>query len=346
MRSRGAIRCAIAAVLFGLSTPAASILADDASPFALAGVLYLGAGLAVVPSVLRRPPSAAAWRHDRRAALGAVVAGGAVGPVLLMAGLAETGAASASIMLNLELAATVLLAATLFREHLGPRLLLAAATVTLAGVILAWDPGAGFSVGLVLVAAACLAWGFDNGITAGIDHLTPEQVVLLKGAVAGAVNLAIGIVVTGGDVGLDAAGVVGALAIGAAGYGMSIVLWVKGARELGAARAQVIFATSPFLGAAAAWTLLGEPVHVDEVLALGLAAVGVALSLDTAHEHEHRHTSTSHDHEHRHDDGHHDHDHDEMPVGAHSHPHVHGSLVHSHPHVPDLHHRHDHDDDG
>jgi drug/metabolite transporter (DMT)-like permease len=336
------MRCAIAAILFGLSTPAASILADDASPFALAGVLYLGAGLAVLPSVLRRPPSAAAWRHDRRAALGAVVAGGAVGPVLLMAGLSETSAASASIMLNLELAATVVLAATLFREHLGPRLLLAAATVTVAGVILAWDSGAGFSAGLVLVAAACVAWGFDNGITARIDQLSPEQVVLLKGAVAGAVNLAIGVALSGGDIGLDPGEVAGALLIGAAGYGLSIVLWVKGARELGAARAQVIFATSPFLGAAAAWTLLGDAVHVDEVCALALAAVGVALSLDTAHEHDHRHEPISHEHEHRHDDGHHDHTHDEVPVGAHTHHHDHVPRVHAHPHVPDLHHRHEH----
>ena len=36
-----------------------------------------------------------------------------------MAGLARTNAASASILLNTELAATVVIAAVLFREHLG-----------------------------------------------------------------------------------------------------------------------------------------------------------------------------------------------------------------------------------
>ncbi len=32
---------------------------------------------------------------------------------------------------------------------------------------------------------ACVAWGIDNGVTAKIDQLGPEHVVLLKGAIAG-----------------------------------------------------------------------------------------------------------------------------------------------------------------
>ena len=52
--------------------------------------------------------------------------------------------------------------------------------------------------------------------------------------------------------------VVAALAIGAAGYGLSITLWVKGARDLGAARGQAIFVTAPYIGALIAWTLLGD----------------------------------------------------------------------------------------
>ena len=67
--------------------------------------------------------------------------------------------------------------------------------------------------------------------------------------------------------------------VGAAGYGWSITLWVKGARELGAARGQVIFATAPFIGAAIAWFALSEPVTASQVLAAILAAVGVAVSL-------------------------------------------------------------------
>ena len=155
MSRSGIVRCLLAAVLFGASAPAASELAGEMPSLTLAGLLYLGAGLAVVPSVVRSPPTALALRRDWRPAMVAVVAGGAVGPALLVAGLARAPAATASILLNLELAATVLLAATVFREHLGRRVLASAALVTAAGVILAWEPGAKLSLGALLIAAGC-----------------------------------------------------------------------------------------------------------------------------------------------------------------------------------------------
>ena len=338
----GIVRCLLAAVLFGSSAPAASELAGDMPSLVLAGLLYVGAGLAVVPSVARVPPTVVALRRDWRPALVAVVAGGAIGPALLVAGLARASAASASILLNLELAATVLLAATVFREHIGRRVLVGAALVTGAGVVLTWEPGARLSVGALLIAAACLAWGLDNGVTAKIDQLSPEQVVLLKGFVAGFANLALGFAFAEGATDISARQILSGLAIGAAGYGASIVLWVKGARDLGAARGQVIFAAAPFIGAAIAWSVLGESVTVAQLIAVAIAVVGVGVSLESAHDHEHVHVATEHEHEHSHDDGHHDHLHDESVEGRHTHVHVHRPVVHGHPHVPDLHHRHRH----
>lgn len=272
---RGAVRCLLAAVLFGASAPAASVLANDMSALALAGLLYLGAAVAVAPAVARRPPELADIRASWKPVAVAAIAGGALGPALLIAGLARIGAATASILLNLELVATVALAATLFREHLGRRVISGAAVVTAGGA------------------------------------LSSRQVVA-------------------------------ALVIGAASYGLSITLWVKGARDLGAARGQVIFATAPFIGAATAWLALDDAVTAVQLVAAGLAAAGVAISLDSAHLHGHHHDPTIHGHEHAHDDGHHDHEHPDQPDGPHSHPHEHQELSHTHPHVPDLHHRHPH----
>ena len=344
MSRSGIVRCLLAAVLFGASAPAASELAGDVPSLVLAGLLYVGAGLAVVPSVVRSPPSAVALRRDWRPALVAVVAGGAVGPALLVAGLARAPAATASILLNLELAATVLLAATIFREHLGRRVLAGAGLVTAAAVILTWEPGAELSLGALLIAGACLAWGLDNGVTAKIDQLSPEQVVLLKGVGAGLANLALGLAFAKGATDVNAGQVVAALAIGAAGYGASIVLWVKGARDLGAARGQVIFAAAPFIGAIIAWSVLGESVTVAQLIAVAIAATGVGVSLESAHDHQHAHKAVEHEHEHIHDDDHHDHSHDDFEEGRHTHVHQHRPAAHSHAHVPDLHHRHRHGD--
>lgn len=338
----GVVRCLVAAVLFGASAPAASELAGEMPSLVLAGLLYVGAGLAVVPAAVKNPPTSLALRRDWRSAFVAVVAGGAIGPALLVAGLARTSAASASILLNLELAATVALAATVFKEHLGSRLLVGAGLVTVAGAMLVWEPGAQLDVGAVLIALACVAWGFDNGVTAEIDQLSPEFVVLLKGLIAGAANLILGLALVSSADGTGGLGqVLAALAIGATGYGLSIVLWVKGARDLGAARGQVIFAAAPFIGAVVAWSVLGETITGVQVVAVAVAAGGVAMSLQSAHEHEHTHEIIEHEHEHRHDDEHHDHYHgSDADDAAHTHRHRHRPVTHSHPHVPDLHHRH------
>ena len=342
MSRAGVVRCLLAAVLFGATAPAASELAGSVPALTLAGLLYLGAAMAVLPAVARRPPSRDALVREWRPALVAVVAGGAVGPVLLVAGLARTEAASASILLNTELPATVFLAAVVFREHLGRRLLGSAALITLAGAVLTWEPGAAVDVGAVLIVAACACWGLDNGVTARIEHLAPEHVVALKGVVAGGANLAIGLMLAGWGTATGGGELLAALAIGAAGYGASITLWVKGARDLGAARGQVIFATAPFIGAAIAWAVLGEAVAPLQVVAIVLAAIGVAVALESGHHHDHHHEPVAHDHEHVHDDDHHEHVHADGFTGRHSHRHEHPRLVHAHPHVPDLHHRHDH----
>ena len=336
----GVRNCALAALLFGASTPAASVIAADMKPLVLAGCCI---------SALRWRLHRGGSRDDRlRGRCGptglltlAIVAGGAVGPALLAAGLVDTPAATASLLLNMELVATVVLAATLFREHLGRNMIVAALLVTTAGVLLVWDPGATMNASALFIVGACVCWGLDNSVTSRIDQVSPQHVVFLKGVVAGSVNLALGLAITGaGNVG--GWSVVGALVVGMLGYGASITLWVRGAQQLGAARGQVIFATAPFLGAVLAWVVLGDGIDAVQVIAMTLAAAGVALSLHSAHEHRHRHTAMEHTHEHDHDDEHHDHTHVDGFTGRHSHVHAHRELVHAHPHVPDLHHRHDH----
>lgn len=337
------MRCLLAAVLFGATAPAASELAGSIPAFTLAGLLYLGAALAVSPAVAMRRPTRQAIRAEWRPAMTAVVIGGAIGPVLLTAGLARTSAATASILLNTELAATVVIAAMFFREHLGPRLLTSTALITTAGALLTWQPGATIDAGALMIIAACACWGLDNCVTATIEHLAPEHVVALKGTVAGGANLAIGLAIVGWGTNTTTGDIMAAVIVGAAGYGWSITMWVKGARELGAARGQVIFATAPFIGAAIAWTVLDEPVARIQIVAATLAAIGVAASLRSGHEHGHHHHAIEHEHEHTHDDEHHDHHHTEdLGDGRHTHRHPHEKRVHDHTHVPDLHHRHDH----
>ena len=336
---RGIARCAGAAVLFGASAPAASRLAGDMSAFTLAGLLYLGAALAVLPfSGAHRPTRVEARRAAPRLAV-AVLPGGAVAPVLLAFGLHSAPAATVSLLLNPEVVFTVVLAAVLFSEHLGGRVIVGVSLVVAAGVTLAWSGGAELRAGALLVAGACMCWAVDNNVTAKLDELAPVHITLAKGVVAGGVNLLIGLFLGGWP---SAWRVLAALVVGAVGYGASITLWVAGARDIGAARGQLVFATAPFVGAVVAWTVFTEPVADQQVLSLVLAVAGVAFVLRSEHEHQHAHEPIEHDHEHEHADGHHDHVHQPVVTGRHQHRHAHQQLVHAHPHVPDLHHRHQH----
>jgi drug/metabolite transporter (DMT)-like permease len=127
------VRCVVAAVLFGASAPAASELAGHTDAFTLGGLLYVGAALAVVPATLYRPPTLRSLQRGGGQLATAVIVGGAVAPVLLAAGLARTPAATASLLLNLELMATVLLAAAVFHEHIGSRVAFGTALVVARG---------------------------------------------------------------------------------------------------------------------------------------------------------------------------------------------------------------------
>lgn len=337
-----ALVCLLAAALFGASTPLAKWLLDSIGPFTLAGLFYLGGALGVLPfsfhggsAQLRRDP------HQRRMLALAVLFGGGIGPVLLLFGLRAAPAASVALWLNTETVATAFIAWAFFREHLDRRTLLAAGLVLAGGLVLAAPEGAaGWRAG-ALVALACVCWGLDNNLTALVSGFTPAQTTLVKGVGAGTVNLAIGLAVEGGLA--PFAAIAAALLVGAFSYGLSIMLYISGAQQLGASRSQLLFSTSPFLGVLLAWFMFCEPVILAQIGAAVLMIAGIALMLTATHAHEHTHERMVHTHEHRHDDGHHDHIHPGLPAGVrHTHEHEHEPVTHTHPHVPDLHHRHEH----
>ena len=95
---------------------------------------------------------------------------------------------------------------------------------------------------------------------------------------------------------------------GVLGYGVSLALFVLGLRYLGTARTGAYFSLAPFVGAALAVAILGEPVSVRLIIAGGLMGFGLWLHLTERHEHEHLHEPMEHEHRHRHDE-HHQHKH-------------------------------------
>jgi len=298
-----------AALLFGAGTPLAKLLLDSVSPWLLAGLLYIGSGIGL--TLYRRFARAPAVRLTRIEVpwfAGAIIAGGMVGPVLLMMGLTGMPASGASLLLNAEGVFTALLAWFAFKENFDRRIALGMAAIMTGAMILSW-PGNAHFAGLwpaSAVLGACFAWGIDNNLTRKVSLSDATWIASVKGLVAGAVNLVLAFAL--GATLPPIPNIAGAMVVGFFAYGVSLALFVVGLRHLGTARTGAYFSVAPFFGAVLA-IAMGDPVTLPLLIAGALMAAGIWLHLTERHEHEHMHVVMEHEHEHVHDE-HHQHTHD------------------------------------
>lgn len=332
-----------AALLFGAGIPFAKLLLHSLSPWLLAGLLYLGAGIGLtLQRRLNQAPPAHFQKDQLPWFVGAVLTGGVLGPVLLMFGLSGMPASEASLLLNAEGLFTALLAWFAFKENFDRRVALGMLAIIVGAIVLSWPGEASFS-GIwpsLAVLGACLAWGVDNNLTRQVSLGDASWIAAVKGLVAGSVNLLLAISL--GTAWPPLANIAGAMLLGFLAYGVSLALFVVGLRHLGTARTGAYFSVAPFVGALIA-VFLGDPVTVPLLIAGACMALGIWLHLTEQHEHPHEHPGIAHDHEHVHDE-HHQHAH-AIPVPAdskHRHFHQHAPLTHSHHHFPDSHHLHPH----
>lgn len=344
------VQALLAALLFGISAPISKLLLGDIEPIPLAAFLYLGSGigLAVFQVILRGKRSdvreASLKRSDLGWLVGAIVSGGVIAPIILLFGLRDTPGATASLLLNFEGVATTLLAALIFKEAVSRRAWLAMLFITVASILLSATPGEewGISLGAIGVLVACIFWGFDNNFTRNISAKDPVSIVMIKGLTAGLFSLCLAIIL--GNQLPDWVTVLKAMLLGCVSYGLSITLFIRAMRGLGAARTSALFSTAPLAGVALSFILLKESGGIMFLIALPLMIVGAVLLVYEEHVHSHCHEAFVHEHWHRHDDSHHQHVHKGLkPSQSHSHEHQHDQQEHAHHHMPDIHHRHTHD---
>jgi drug/metabolite transporter (DMT)-like permease len=341
----GTLLAALAAMAFGVTTPFIQRLGEDVGPFTTAALLYLGAAAGAVSWPGRRGEKREARIRLRQVPRLLAIAffGAALAPSLFAWGLQQVPATYGALLLNSEAVFTVILAAFLHREHVGPRVWLAVALMFAGGavtVVGATSTGTIGLLGALAVVAAVLSWAIDNVLTRPFADFDPADVVRVKAIFGVLITGAIGLLA--GEPHPSWFQAAGLLACGATGYGLSLRAYLLAQRRIGAGRTGSVFAVAPFVGALCALALGDRPGGVATAVAGALFAAGLVLHLTERHAHEHRHEALEHDHAHSHDDGHHDHCHDRTPDGAHAHPHRHDPKSHAHPHGPDAHHGHEH----
>lgn len=318
----------------------------------MASFLYLGSGigLALLKLFLQ-------WRHSDlvdEARINksdipwlaiAIISGGVLAPIILMFSLKATPAATASLLLNFESVATTLIAILIFKESADKRVWSSIILITLGSVLISWNPTAawGFSMGALGIVLACIFWGIDNNFTCKISLKDPLTIVIVKGLCAGSFSLILGLSL--GNPFPDLTPILPTMLLGFFSYGMSIYLFVKAMRALGAARTSALFSTAPFIGAIISLIIFNESQGELFYISTLIIIAGVVLLLYENHGHRHRHFAAEHNHRHNHHDDHHNHIHSQGQIpesGYHAHIHTHEPTEHTHPHKPDIHHRHEH----
>lgn len=309
----------LAAVFYAINTPLSKMLLTNITPTFMAAFLYLGAGLGVGVMYLFH------WKNETRAehltkkdfpyTVGMIVLD-ILAPIFLMFGIEYGNAANASLLGNFEIVATTLIALMVFHEAVSKRLWIAIALISLSSIILSFEGTDSFQISsgslFVLLAAAC--WGLENNCTRNISNKSTYEIVVLKGIFSGGGSFVVALLLH--EKLPDIRYVMAALLLGFVAYGLSIFLYVRAQRSLGAAKTSAYYAVAPFVGAFLSFILLGEPLTGTYFIALLVMVAGtVFVVMDTlvkhhAHEHTHifshthngiTHTHTvTHTHEHEH----------------------------------------------
>ncbi len=341
------LQALLAAIFFGASAPIAKLLlGDNIAPIFLAAFLYLGSGTGIslvklTQRMRSKEVEAGIKSPDLKWLAGAIISGGILAPIILMISLQNTSASTASLLLNFEGVGTTVIALLFFKEAISRRAWIAIIVITLASIFLStnFQSGFGLSLGALGIILACVLWGLDNNFTRNISGKDPLAIVAWKGLVAGTFSFFLAFFLGNQLPSLTI--ILSTLVLGFVSYGLSTMLFIRSMRGLGAARTSALYGTAPLAGVLLSIVIFGELPSFMFIIAAILMIGGALLLINEEHEHSHVHTVLFHEHSHSHDDPSHGHD---DTKGVHSHEHEHPAEEHEHDHMPDIHHRHGHEE--
>ena len=267
----------LAAAFYAINTPLSKLLLNNVPATSMAAFLYLGAGVGVGIMYLfhwhNEDKSERLTKKDLPYTIGMIVLD-ILAPIFLMLGIKYGTAANASLLGNFEIVATTLIACLAFKEAVSKRLWAAIGMITLSSILLSFE-GAGsfrFSYGSVLVLLATACWGLENNCTRSISDKSTYEIVVLKGVFSGGGAFVIALI--SGEKLPEIRYILPAMLLGFVAYGMSIFLYIRAQRDLGAAKTSAYYAVAPFVGAFLSFVILGEKLTIVYFAALIIMIAG------------------------------------------------------------------------
>lgn len=286
----------LAAVFYAINTPFSKLLMTYCEPTFMAAFLYLGAGIGVgimyIFHIGKEDKTERLTKNDLPYAIGMIVLDIAA-PIFLMLGIRIGSASNASLLGNFEIVATALIALLIFKEKVSPKLWLAIGLITASSVVLSFDgiDNFRFSYGSLFVILATCCWGLENNCTRKISEKSTYEIVTLKGLFSGTGSFIVALIIGEKIPALNY--VACTLLLGFVAYGLSIFLYVRAQRDLGAAKTSAYYAAAPFVGTFLAFVVNGEKLTSLYFAGLFLMIIGSAFVVyDTIakhHSHEYTH---------------------------------------------------------
>ena len=275
----------MAAILYGFSSPLSKLLLVKLSPYFMASLLYFGAGIGMFfvnlfNNRLRKDTikESKLSKIDLPYTIGMILLD-ILAPILLMVGLTYSNASSVSLLNNFEIVATTSIAMIFFKETIGKRMGFAILFIVVAGIILSFEDINQFqlSVGSLFVIGASICWGLENNFTRKLSIKNPLQIVVVKGLGSGLGSLLITILLK--QYATDWIYILYALLLGFVAYGMSLFLYIRSQREIGATRTATFYAAAPFVGVLLSLTIIGEAITIPFLIALAVMLFGTYLAV-------------------------------------------------------------------
>jgi len=212
-----------------------------------------------------------------------ILCGSVIALIMLLYGLNTTTAINTSLLLSTESFFTVLIAFTFLgergslKDYFGIALLLIGVlVVTTNGNFQGLNLTTQVS-GNLLVVGACAFWGLDNTLSKFLSKKTELIYITgLKCLLGGAILLTLPLFLKiGYNIPLVALPCI--LSVGALSIALSILLFLFALREIGSMKTSAIYSMSSLFGAFFAFTILGEPIFIIQLIAGLVMLFGVYL---------------------------------------------------------------------
>lgn len=272
----------LAAAFYALNVPFSKQLLKEVAPTLMASFLYFGAGIGIGFLYLfywkREKKEERLTRENLPYTLGMVVLD-ILAPIFLMLGISIGSSANASLLGNFEIVATALIALLIFKEKISNKLCISIIFITVSSVILSFE-GSGsfqFSVGSLFVLIAAVCWGLENNCTRKISEKSTYQIVTIKGVCCGAGSFIIANII--GESLPELKYIALAMILGFVAYGLSIFLYIRAQRDLGAAKTSAYYSIAPFIGTFLAYLVNEEKLTTSYFIGLFFMIIGTIFAV-------------------------------------------------------------------